>query len=377
MSTCREMLLRLLPLLLAALICMLCASSSLRAESAYEEIREKVSTLAGSDYAKPLILAVTKQGRPVFGVAITDPTAPIKSKARIVIVAGQHGNEPCAAHAAAELALRWASEEGFADLRRNAMVLIIPAANPDGLAHGTRSGSSGVDPNRDWSRLSLVETRTIARAIEEWKPHLILDKHEWSQTDGYRFDCVELSGVAPDQSLVELGKRIRANAMPAEFSAVDSLPGRNPSLFHRRFLAKGYLTYLIETSPEESPAAKQRHYIQLSMSLARQAVAHRERIEACSAAGRQHELPEQVAGWRERRSPVAQKAAFGVEAVVGMAALYCLLLLSAQMKRPMARWRREERLLAPRRACVPATPFGVLPEITCRSRASRQGRRGR
>lgn len=377
MTALRETLLRLIPLLLAALICLVCVTTSLRAESAFDQIRAEISTLAGSDYAKPLILGVTEQGRPIFGIAITDPAAAVENKARIVIVAGQHGNEPAAAFSAAELAIRWANDEAFADLRQNAVVMIIPVANPDGLAVGTRHDSSGLDPNRDWNRRSLIETATIARTIDRWKPHLILDEHEWSQTDGYIFDCVELSGVAPNHALVTLGKRIREQAMPAEVSAVDSLPGRDASLFHRHFLARGYLTYLIETSPEQSAAAKQRLYIQLSMALSRQAVTHRKRIESCSASSKTCRLPEQVAVWREPRPPVAGKASLGAEAMIGMAALYCLLLLSGQLKRSTVVWAREYRPLAPRGSYVPGTPFGVLPEITYRSRASRLSKRGR
>lgn len=369
---------RSLLLLSLGLLCLLCAQAQVAAESAYEQIRGTISTLADSDYAKPLILSVTKHGRPILGVVITDPAVPIKGKTRIVIVAGQHGNEPSPAFSAAELALRWASEDSFADLRRNAVVLIIPTANPDGLANSTRFVSSGADPNRDWDRLSLPETRTIAKVIDRWKPHLVLDEHEWNLTDGYRFDCVELSSNAPNQSLVSLARRIRAESMPAEFSPVDSQPWRDPSLFHRHFLAEGYLTYLIETSPSESIAAKQRLYMQLTVALSRQAVANREAIDACSASAEPCKLPELIAAWRPEPQPVLpRKKSFGAEAAVAMAAIYCLLLLCGQVKRSSASWFSESKTVSPRAACVPTTPYGMLPEITFRSRASRQMRRGR
>lgn len=363
-----------IPLCILGLSCLTGVQSPAAAVSAFEQIRAKISTLAETDCARPLILSVTKSGRPIFGIAITDPYRLTDDKARIVIVSGQHGNEPNSAFATAELALRWANDDAFADLRRGAIVLIIPAANPDGLAHGTRYASSGADPNRDWNRLSLVETSAIARVIDNWKPHLILDEHEWSQTDGYRFDCVELSGTAPDSNLVALGKRIRAESMPAAFAPVDSQQGRNPSLFHRHFLAKGYLTYLIETSPSESLVAKQRLYIQLSAAMSRQAVTHRESIESCSASSQRCQLPREVVAWREPEHLV-QKASFGVEAAVGMAAVYCLLLLCGHLRKSSGGWLREGKRAAAHSACVPATPYGMLPELTYRSRASRQSRR--
>lgn len=363
----------LLPLLW--LIGLASGQTGTSADSAYDQIRATIGTLSESNCATPLILTVTKQGRPVFGVAITEPQTPLEDKTRIVIVAGQHGNEPYAALAVAQLALRWANDDAFADLRRDAVALIVPVVNPDGLAGGRRFVSSGADPNRDWGRLSLDETRTVAAAIDRWRPHLILDEHEWSQTDGYRFDCVELSGDAPNRALVTLGKRMRAASMPATFSPVDSLPGRDRSLLHRHFLAKGYLTFLIETSPEESVVTKQRHYIQLSAALSRQAVANRDAIEACSASSGEYRLPPQLVAVREPQ-PAVQKASFGVEAAAAMAAVYCLLLLCGQMRKSGG-WSRETRPLAQRSACVPATPHGMLPEITFRSQASRKARRGR
>lgn len=368
---------RSIPLLLIGLVCLVCAQSRTAAASAFEQIRGTVNTLTGSDCAKPMVLSLTKHGRPILGVAITDPDVPIEGKTRIIIVAGQHGNEPHSAFAAAELAVQWSKDDAFADLRQDAIVLIIPAANPDGLAHATRYDSSGADPNRDWNRLSLPETSTIARVIDQWKPHLILDEHEWSQTDGYRFDCVELSGSGANPALISLARHIRAESMPAEFSPVDSQPWRDPSLFHRHFLAEGYLTYLIETSPGESLAAKQQLYIQLTVALARQVIAERDSIDRCSASSGHYSLPAQIAAWRPIPKPVGEKKSFCGEAAVALAAIYCLLLLCGQAKRPSGTRVGEAKRMAPRGTCVPATPYGMLPEITYRSQASRRAKRGR
>lgn len=368
---------RFITLLLAGLICLFCTQPRAVAMSTFEQIRGKLNSLSDSDYAKPMVLSLTKHGRPILGVAITDPSVPIEDKTRIVIVAGQHGNEPNSAFAAAELALRWSSDDVFADLRQDALVLIIPAANPDGLAHGTRYDSSGADPNRDWNRLSLPETSTIAHVIDKWKPHLILDEHEWSQTDGYRFDCVELSGSEANPSLISLARHIRAASMPAAFSPVDSQPWRDPSLFHRHFFAEGYLTYLIETSPGESLVAKQRLYIQLSIALSRQAVANRDAIDRCSASSRDYSLPAQIAAWRPTLQPAREGKSFCGEAAVALAAIYCLLLLCGQAKKSSVAGVGEAKRMAPRGTCVPATPYGMLPEITYRSQASRRSRRGR
>jgi len=157
---------------------------------------------------------------------------------------------------------------------------------------------------------------------------------------------------------------------------VDSQPWRDPSLLHRHFLAKGYLTYLIETSPGESVAAKQRLYMELAVALARQTVANRRSIDACSASSGPCALFPQVAVWQQTK-PAVRKTGFGVEAIVGLAALYCLLLLSGQVNKSSGSWFGAGKRLSPRAASVPATPYGMLPEITYRSQASRRSRRGR
>ena len=178
-------------------------------------------------FVKPITVASSARGRPIMAVIITDPDVPVGLKTRIVIIAGQHGDEPHPALSVAQLAARWAREPGFDQLRRKSTVLIIPDANPDGLSRGTRLSASGADLNRDWDNLLQPETRGIARAIGQWKPHLVIDEHEWGTTDGRRSNCVELGQPGGREGpLITLGRRIRCAIRSAPtFVAIDARPG--------------------------------------------------------------------------------------------------------------------------------------------------------
>ncbi len=195
--------------------------------STYTQIHDMIGGIKASSSARVIDVAHSRQGRQVLGVVITDPRSPVGSKARIVIIAGQHGDEQHPALSIAELALRWASGPDFEELRRRSIVAIIPDANPDGLARETRRNSSGADLNRDWDNLSQPETRGIARLIERWKPHLVLDEHEWVATDQRYTNCVELAQPHGRAGLISLAKRVRSQSVGSGFVAIDSRPDRD------------------------------------------------------------------------------------------------------------------------------------------------------
>lgn len=361
------------------LVCMILPSLSATAvrASTYTQVNSILQHLKSSQNTRLITLTSSGQGRPLVGAAITDPGSPVQAKARVIIIAGQHGNEPNPALSSAQLALRWATEPALEDLRRHAIVMIIPAANPDGLAGATRFDGSGLDLNRDWSRRTQSETSAIARTIDQWKPHLVIDEHEWSRTDGYRFNCIELSQTCPNADLVTLARRLRRDAACVGFAEIDSQPGRNLSLLHRYCAARGYLSYLVETSPAESASEKREMYCSVSIALTRRAVAAREAIDACSASANGYELPAQLVGWHRSR-PARQIGQVGVQVGVVLAALYCLLLVCGRRTTlpegsPVAvrvRYR-------PMTDTAPVTPHGLVPELTCRSRVSRRIRRAR
>src|SRR5207302_1080938 len=51
--------------------------------------------------------------------------------------------------------------------------------NPDGIVQGTRRNAHGIDLNRDHVRLAGSETRALHQFVRTWRPHLVLDVHDF------------------------------------------------------------------------------------------------------------------------------------------------------------------------------------------------------
>ena len=131
--------------------------------------------------ATPQLLGRSAQGRAVVAYELGDPAA-----ARKVLVVGCiHGNE-CAGVAVIDRLRRLGPLEGV-DL------WLVPDANPDGHAAGTRGNARGVDLNRNfphrWRRLggaydsgpapaSERETRVAMRLIRRLRPRVTIWFHQ-------------------------------------------------------------------------------------------------------------------------------------------------------------------------------------------------------
>ncbi|RLI76109.1 hypothetical protein DRP04_12910 [Archaeoglobales archaeon] len=126
-------------------------------------------------------------GREIYLVTIG------KGARRALIVCRQHGNEPTSTEAMMEYAEELLGRE---DLLEKVRVSIIPLANPDGTELYTRICSKGRtsiitsfiarsvkpymgDINRDHKKKKFPETRAIAKAIEQIKPDVLLDLHNF------------------------------------------------------------------------------------------------------------------------------------------------------------------------------------------------------
>ncbi|TXH40120.1 MAG: DUF2817 domain-containing protein [Burkholderiaceae bacterium] len=123
------------------------------------------------------VLGQSSQGRPLIiwtHLAERDPgRAPW-----VLVVAGQHGDEPSGPLAARCWMRQTQAERPSWWARFN--VAVIPWLNPDGAASGLRANAQGVDLNRDHLRLASPETRALARWVA-MRPHLlaVLDLHEF------------------------------------------------------------------------------------------------------------------------------------------------------------------------------------------------------
>ncbi len=103
-------------------------------------------------------------------------TGPSTSEVRVLIIAGQHGDEPLARQAVASLV---EPGSGIPAHRLNCQLAVLSDANPDGAQAKTRENAWGLDLNRDHQQLRAPETQAIHHFVRRWQPSLILDVHTY------------------------------------------------------------------------------------------------------------------------------------------------------------------------------------------------------
>ncbi len=140
-----------------------------QADAADHVALTKLGTTAG-DHA---LWAVTLHG-PRTGEGDPSPDA------RALFVARQHGDEPAGTEAVLALIDTWARDRDAmpADL----VVLAIPMLNPDGAEQSQRRNHDDADLNRDHHALAQSETQALHRVAQRFKPHLVVDAHEFNRT---------------------------------------------------------------------------------------------------------------------------------------------------------------------------------------------------
>jgi len=115
------------------------------------------------------------------------------------ILAAIHGNEPAGARLAERLA---GHLQKHPELLQGRQVVILPVANPDGIARATRFNANGVDLNRNfatsnrqnsaqhgYAALSEPEARVIHQLIQQYRPDRIVSIHQ-------PLTCIDYDGPA-------------------------------------------------------------------------------------------------------------------------------------------------------------------------------------
>lgn len=122
-------------------------------------------------------IGTTRQGRPI---QIHHSLTTIQ-RVHVLVIGAIHGNEPVTRPIVD--ALRWAR------IPDDMSLSLVPAANPDGWAAGTRRNSRGVDLNRNfpwrWSPAtggpgsgSEIETQALMHYIRSSRPDLVVWVHQ-------------------------------------------------------------------------------------------------------------------------------------------------------------------------------------------------------
>jgi len=116
----------------------------------------------------PATIGCSQAGRP-----ITTWSAPCRGgDTRVLVVAGQHGDERRAVGAA----------EGLLKTDPRALpceTAVIPVLNPDGWTRRTRENACGIDLNRDHLLLEAPETRALHGFVRSWRPDVVIDLHNY------------------------------------------------------------------------------------------------------------------------------------------------------------------------------------------------------
>ncbi|MCA1565517.1 MAG: M14 family metallopeptidase [Acidobacteria bacterium] len=195
-----------------------------RLDRASERVR--MQTLGQTTLGRPLVVAFISAPENIRNLAkyqdiqrrLADPRLALAEAERealtrtgktvVAISCSIHSTEIVASQMSMQLAYELASAEDAAtrEILQNTILLLIPAANPDGVDivadwyrktlgtpyEGTEPPElyhhyAGHDNNRDWFMLNLKETQIITRLFwREWFPQVVYDVHQQGAT-GSRF----------------------------------------------------------------------------------------------------------------------------------------------------------------------------------------------
>ena len=138
-----------------------------------------------------LPIGVSQRGTTIEALAFTRPyvapavaatsgpaAAAIGRRPAVVVVAGQHGDEPAGTEALLVFAQQLAAGR-FERILEQVDVYLLPRANPDGAALAQRAAADGVDLNRDHLLLRTPEARAQADLVRGIAPLVVLDLHEY------------------------------------------------------------------------------------------------------------------------------------------------------------------------------------------------------
>lgn len=163
------------------------------------EVVDAQSRILGTVLVQSYTAGMSVRNRPIECMVLSESGVTAEDPDVILIMATIHGSEPAGTALVGGLAEHLKKR---ADLVAGRLVLLMPVANPDGLAVGTRHNARGVDLNRNFaaanrlnsakfgmSALSEPEARTIEMLIRQYMPNRIVSIHQ-------PLRCIDYDGPA-------------------------------------------------------------------------------------------------------------------------------------------------------------------------------------
>ena len=158
-------------------------------------------------WIKMKTIGITPGGKPINEYILSSPNA--MNAAKVWIQSGLHGNEPAPVQSSCRLAEYLLSTDEGKQLLYKVRLALVPIANPDGYDKMERKSGTGLDLNRDMTKMADPVTRILKQAYFEFRPDVTLDIHEFrprrKETDSYfgkkleiDYDVLLMDGAHPN-----------------------------------------------------------------------------------------------------------------------------------------------------------------------------------
>lgn len=225
----------------------------------YDKAMARIRCLSDSPDVRLIKFGKSTAGRSIPAFVISDFNADSKSKLRVFICSGQHGDEYNPVNSVLSLCEDMVSGR-YPEILSKCEITVIPMVNPDGIAAGQRLNANGVDINRDWNDRLTLEARYTHSLIMLWKPQALMDIHEWTGSSPIPGNEIELARCVRPGQAKAMSRLVKEVAMRSGLTEVRCSEHCDPRLFHRKYSLQGYGAYLIETAAGENKEIKNRLY---------------------------------------------------------------------------------------------------------------------
>lgn len=151
--------------------------------------RVRVVTLGQSAGDRPIAaLIISGDG------TLENRKADAGQRLRVMLVAGQHGNETAGPEALQVMARALIGGE-LSALSRQMDFILVPNASPDGRDLAQRENAYGVNTNTDYILLTQPEGQALRSALTRYRPQAVLDIHE---SKAYKEESLAQQGYITD-----------------------------------------------------------------------------------------------------------------------------------------------------------------------------------